>query len=331
MDIETLSNMFLYVGMDKDTQEWNRFIIHEDKNEIKELIEYLNKLKGSISFNGLNFDSQVVQFILDNHNDWLDLNGGAIADLIYRKSQQVIERSNNKGFPEYPEWKLKIKQLDLFKIWHFDNKAKMTSLKWVEYSIDLENIEEMPISHKDKITVDQFNSIVSYCENDIKATYEFYKITTGNTEHPLYKNIDKVQLRKDIQKEFGIQCLNYNDVRIGDEINKISYCKVSGINKKDIPKPPKDIKAFSFRDCYPSYMEFKTDKFNNFINMISNCIIDPNKKSGKQEFILEHNGTKYTIAKGGIHSQDEKRIVKPTDNEILRDADIGLKIRLWPN
>lgn len=57
----------------------------------------------------------------------------------------------------------------------------------------------------------------------------------------------------------------------------------------------------------------------------------------KQEFNFSFNGTSYTIAKGGIHSNDPPRKIIPNENEILRDSDIGsqypraiIKRRLFP-
>lgn len=325
MDIEVLSNFYSYMGLNPDTQEIKTFVIYESRNDLLDLYTHFITIKGEIGFNNLGFDSQINQYIINNRNKWLDLSGEEIAKLIYIQSQKVIENSNKMGFSEFPEWKLRIPQLDLFKIWHYDNKAKMTSLKFLEYSMDFDNIEEMPIHHSSSVDESQIQSILDYNLNDIKATYEFYKITEGNTNHPLYKGIDKIQLRKDIQKEFGIKCLNFNDVKIGDNINKINYSKLSKKDIKHLPKPNKVIDKFKFKDCFPSYISFQTLEFNNFINAISNIDVNLKKetvKIKKQEFEFTYNGTTYLIAKGGIHSKDKPRIVKPLDNEILRDADI---------
>lgn len=324
-DIETIVNFYSYYSLDINTGKEYCFIIHESKNELQAFINHLNSVKAHIGFNNLGFDAQVIQYILESCDCWLDMSGEEVATLIYKYSQYVIEKSNSKQFLDYPEWKLGIPQLDLFKIWHFDNKSKMTSLKWVQYMIDYHNIEEMPISHDTKVTEDMIDSIISYNRNDVLSTYEFYKITKGDTNHILYKGIDKLQLRKDIAKEFGINCRNYNDVKIGDEINKVNYIRSLGIKKNDISKPiTKNIKLGVFGDYYPKYTKFKTQEFNNFINSISSIeLIDK-----KQEFKFTFNDTTYTIAKGGIHSEDKPRLIVPNENEILLDADIGSQ---YPN
>jgi hypothetical protein len=322
-DIETLKNCFTYTDYNIDTKEIKQFVIHESRNDISDFLFHMKCIKGHIGYNNVNFDGQVIQFIINNPS--------STVEDIYQYAQKTIENMNNGGWPEYPEWKMSVPQLDLFKIWHFDNRAKMCSLKWVEYSLDLDNIEEMPIHHTTYITSDQIQGILDYNLNDVMATYEFYKVTIGETDHPLYKGIDKIQLRKNIIKEFNISCLNYNDVKIGEEINKIKYCKFSGLDTKSLPKSNKIIEEFKFKDCFPSYMEFKSLEFNNFIKLISNVPVKLKKetaKSKKQEFEFTYNGTSYLIAKGGLHSKDKPRLVKPNGDEYLRDADVGLN---WSN
>ncbi len=319
-DIETLLNCYTHTGINLDTNEIYQFVIHQDKNQINEYYNHLSSIKRQIGFNNLAFDAQVQQHIINNYKVWKDLSGEEITGLIYKYTQYLIEKMNKGGWSDYPEWELSIPQLDLFKIWHFDNKAKMTSLKWIEYSIDMDSIEEMPIYHGSIVKLDQVDSILSYNLHDVKATLELYNITIGNTEHPLYKGIDKLQLRRDIRSQFDIKCINYNDVKIGDELNKLSYCKLANIHKKSLPKPSKIINKFKFKDCFPFYYKFQTIEFNNFINSVGNIEVNLEKK---QDFEFTFNETVYVFAKGGLHSKDEAREVKPTDNEILRDADIG--------
>lgn len=270
-DIETISNFFSYCALDKETQEIYTFVIHKDRDDRDKLLDHLKELKGMIGFNNLSFDSQVLHYFIKIADKIQTAE--ELANNLYLKAQKTIELSNSKGFPEIPEWKLFCSQMDLFLIHHFNNENKRVSLKWIEYMIDMDNIEEMPVKHYENVTKDQFGSIINYNINDVKATYELYKLTKGETEHPLYKGIDKIQLRKDIQKEFGINCINYNDVKIGDSLNKLNYCRIKGIDKKDISKSNKEISEFTFGNCFPNYMEFKTEKFTNFVNAIRNVKI----------------------------------------------------------
>lgn len=325
-DIETMINVFTYCGKDIKTLQESEFIIHQDQNDIHQLYNHLELLTGQIGYNNLSFDGQVIQFLLVNKKRFLRMNVKSVIDEIYSFAQKCIQTANSGLWSEFAEWKLNIPQLDLFKIWHFDNKAKMTSLKWIEYMIDMKSIEEMPIHHSVPVTLKEVKEmIIPYNRHDVNATFEFYKITKGDTDLPLYKGVNRIELRKNITQEFGFNCMNYNDVKIGDMINKLSYCNLTGLDKKEIPKPFSVDKNLYFKDCFPEYMQFKTEKFKNFAKILGESKVDFDKK---QEFSIEHNGTVYIIAKGGIHSKDKGRIIKPTDQEYLRDADIGL---MWSN
>ena len=171
MDYETLTNCFAAVFIHYKEEEQRTFIVHKSKNDFYALWNFLHECKENnqwhISFNGLAFDSQITEYILKKGEQFLDLPGDEIAKAIYRKAQNVIERSNNNEFSEYPEWKLSIPQIDLYKLNHWDNAAKRSSLKWIEYSMDWHNVQEMPIHHTAVIeTQDQIDilDIFIFCE-----------------------------------------------------------------------------------------------------------------------------------------------------------------------
>lgn len=325
-DIEVLSNYFLYCDLNIDTKEISSFEISVFKNDLKELLIHLGKVKGQIGYNNLRYDSQIIQWIISSKKDIQDMSSDELTSWIYEKSQDTIQKANNNEWPEFHEKDLSIKQLDLLKVWHYDNKARICALKWIQYSIDWHNIEEMPINHWEKVNDENTcNSIKEYCINDVLSTNEFYNITKGKTDFSLYKGIDKIQLRKDIQSEFGFNCINFSDVKIGDEINKINYTKSTGLSWYEVRDLPKKSKRFTFGDCIPNYISFESDELNAFLNRVKILYINPD---AKQEFKFKFKQTEYTFAKGGLHSNDKPRIIEPTINQILRDADVG---SMYPN
>ena len=127
-DIETLSNCFIYCDINYKTGEFNTFVIHESQNDLIKFYNYLNTPLNQVGFNNLGFDAQVIQWIIDNYNRLSKLEGYEIVYEIYQYSQYVINKSNNNEWLDYPEYKLLIPQLDLFKIFHYNNKARSCSL-----------------------------------------------------------------------------------------------------------------------------------------------------------------------------------------------------------
>ena len=215
-DIETMQECFIVVCMEPGKTP-KSFTVSKWQNQLDAFVKYTDMHKSAhwVGYNNLRFDAQVVEWILRNYDNWHDLTGLEICAKIALKAADVIHDANYDVFPEYREWELSLQQLDLFKVHHYDNKNRRVSLKRLEFEMDLENIEEMPIHHtKTGMTRDEVFQTLQYCFNDVDATYEFYKVTIGDTEHPLYKGNNQIQLRLDIQEEFDIPCLNYSDSKI---------------------------------------------------------------------------------------------------------------------
>lgn len=327
-DIECLTGMFLYCGYNPTSKTWVEFEISEYKNELFALIKHLYSLRAvyGISYNGISYDNQILQFVLDNHQRWIDYDGERILGIIKKFSNKIIDDQNYDLFPPYKEEDMENIQIDLLKIHHYDNENKRTSLKWLEFSMDFYNVEEMPYPHtQEKFTCAEIQEIKDYCRNDVEATYEFWKYTIGEVEHEDYKGKNKVQDRLDLIEEmkFPTKALSWSDVKIGDEINKKVYCDLSGVTVRqlyDLKKNRKPTKRFTYGDCIPSYVTFRTKPFQEFHEKMKKVKVNLAKK---EEYPFSINGLHLLIAKGGIHSSEKNRIVEPKWNEILMDADIG--------
>jgi len=320
-DLEQFKNFHSGTFLNIETMEIKSFIIHTSKNNITDYYEFLNnEVSGLIGFNNLSYDYPLLHFLLVNKH-LTAFDPEYITDLLYNESNRLI----GEEYTSVPYNKVIIPQLDLFKIWHFDNKARQTSLKSIEIAIDFDNVEDLPFESDHLVLNEEIDKIMSYNLNDVNATHEFYKITKGDTNLKLYKGVDKIQLRKDIQKEYGINCINYNDVKIGDSINKVEYLRRKNITYSDLKNIEPKIWTFTFGDCIPDYIEFETDELRAFLEEIKKVRVDI---ESKQEFQLVFRNNKYTIAKGGIHSKDPARTVKASENIILRDADVGSQ---YPN
>jgi len=81
------------------------FIIHELRDDTQELLEFLAMNKRlhqrHISYNGLEFDSQITELIL-REKRFKDMSTVVRLSLIYNKAQSLI--NSNVDWPEFPEW-----------------------------------------------------------------------------------------------------------------------------------------------------------------------------------------------------------------------------------
>jgi len=331
-DLETYKELFLYGGYIPKEDRWFLYEISHRKNDIGSIIKQLKDeaIDYYVMFNGVNFDGQVLQYILDTYEDWPEYTWKQLVDGIYQFSQDIISNQNYEIAPPYKEQYMDIKIIDMFLILHMDNKNRRTSLKWCEFSMD-EDIEELPIPHwKENLTSEEIEDVITYWRNDIRATQQLYKYCIGDCDHADYKGKNKVQLRIDLIKEMKLPdtAINWNDVKIGAELNKKTYLELSGITTQKLWDKVKNRKTktkFLFKDCYPKYTKFKTKEFQQFFKKVGDTVVNLNQK---QEFPFTYNGTNYMFAKGGGHSAEKPRMFESDDEWIIYDGDVG---SMYPN
>lgn len=321
-DIETMQELFLVVCM-VPGKAGKSFQVSKWKNELDKFVRYTEANANAywVGYNNLRFDSQVVEWILRNHDNWHELSNLEICSRIAQKAADVIHDANYDVFPEYREYELSLKQLDLFKIHHYDNKNRMVSLKRLEFEMDLENIEEMPIHHtKTNMTKEEVELTIDYCYNDVDATYEFYKVTLGETDHPLYRGNNQIQLRQDIEEEFGIPCLNYSDSKIGDEMIKKYYCQEKGIEYRELPRKGYFRKSIDLKNCIAKYVVFETPQLTEFLKRMKKTQL------GLQDDFKEHidfYGNVYSFMKGGLHTENSPKVFEADEEYEIIDWDVS--------
>lgn len=126
-DIETLKSCFTYTAFDIHTKKTYKFVIHRELNQYKELIEHLKQCKGGIGFNNINFDYPILHMLMTRISKAESENAYLLIEKIYEKAQEIVSSQNSENFYKTIAIKTKdwlIHQLDLFKVWHYNNKAR---------------------------------------------------------------------------------------------------------------------------------------------------------------------------------------------------------------
>ncbi len=318
-DIETLKSCFTYTGFNIDTNKVVQFVLHKDRFELVELIDHLKTLKGQIGFNNINFDYPIIHYILKNEKEWTPqwYIKEEIINLIYEKAQEQIVNQNNTGFfGSIRDKEVLIQQLDLFKIWHYNNKARSTSLKGLEISMNYPNVMDMPIHHSaENISLDDIEEILKYNLNDVLATYEFYKLT-----------IPKIELRKQIQAKYNIPCINYSDSKIGESLLLELYSNHNKKNSYDIKKLRSYRESIVFNDIIFDYISFESKEFNKLLSELKDIRIKETKKAFAKS--VTYRGFQYDYGTGGIHGCILPGVYSSDDKYMIIDADV---VSLYPN
>jgi len=170
------------------------------------------------------------------------------------------------------------------------------------------------------MTDEEIQLTKDYCRNDVLATYAFYRITIGDCDHPLYRGNNQIDLRQDIEAEFGIPCMNYSDSKIGDEMIKKYYCIEKKIDYKDLPKKGFFRKEIKLKHCVAPYIKFETKQLQEFLKMIKETTLG--LQDDFKETINFYNNA-YTFAKGGLHTENSPRIFEADDEHLIIDWDVS--------
>lgn len=320
-DLECLANVFTYTGYNPSTNEWYQFVICPWRNDYINLYNHLHRDKiVQIGFNNESYDYPLEHHLLRHYAEYSNQSGSEVAQNLYSKSQEIISQE----FSAIADKNKYIQQIDLYKIWHYNNKARMTSLKDLEVCMRMENVEEMPIHHTTWCKKGDEECILAYNRNDTWATYLFLKTTLGKTDYPLYKGKDKIKLRYDLNKKFNVNVLNMGDVPMGEELMLNLYAREVGANPYTLKKSggtprPEGIKL---KDCIPFWCKIESPEFNKFLDSIKHITIK-GEKGEFQQSVLFHN-YKFDFGLGGSHGSAKPKVWDTNDDWIIVDYDIGL-------
>lgn len=318
-DIETIFNLFTYTSYVVEEDKWYTFVIHQNKNQAKELYKHLTR-KGffQIGFNNNNFDYPVLHHFI-NHWEELEYKSGyEIAQDLYNKAQALINDENS--FKEVADKNKHIFQIDLFTIWHYNNKARRASLKDLEFAMNMENVQEMPIDHRQFCSASDIDTVLQYNRNDVEATVQFYKVTLGDTNYSIYKGRNKMALRSQFKKMFDIPCYNWPDVKIGEQLMLTLYCRENNLDPWRVKGWGTKREKIALKDCVPFWCKIKSKEFNRFLNTVKNKVIKPGDKFS--ESVIFH-GIRFDFGLGGSHGCIESGVYKSDDSRIIMDLDIS--------
>lgn len=314
MDYETLSNCFLGVFEHYKKDIVHVFTIGVLRNDLVKFLEFLDGNRENnewhVSFNGISFDSQITQYVMANRRMLLKLDGESAARRIYAEAQDAIDRSNRRDFPKYSEKKLWIKQIDLFKLNHWDNPAKNASLKWIQCSMDWHNVQDMPIHHTEEInTLDRLRQVASYGRNDVSSTKAI-----------LHRNKGEIALRANLTDTYKINLYSASEPKISKELFLFFLSKKIGVPAYQLKQYRTFRSQIIVKDIILPYTKFDVPEFKNLLYKFQNLVIDAQNLRGAFTYKVDYRGVQTDFGLGGVHGakrgvfvSDEHMIIMSSD------------------
>ncbi len=175
-DEENYPNIFTVSFKHPNTGARLFFEVSPRRNDLRDLVVFLHSLKDAgcrlVGFNNVGYDYPVLHFIMDNYHHGLTI------DHIHCKSAAIIATPWERRFDNVVwDSDVHIQQIDLFKIHHFDNDARRTSLKMLEFNMRSQNIEDLPFEPGVPLTLEQIPALCKYNDHDVDETEKFYIVS----------------------------------------------------------------------------------------------------------------------------------------------------------
>lgn len=308
-DIETYPNIFTIAILHPASGNTYLYEISDRINQIVELRAFLAHLQRDkskmVGFNNIAFDWPVVQWIMK-------FKGDVFVELIYAKAMEII----SSDFHDYSHiiWAKDrlIDQIDLFKIHHFDNMAKRTSLKDLEFFMRMESIQDLPYPPGTILDNSQKDELITYNWHDILATIYFY-----------VRSLELINFRVMLGEKYNKDFTNHNDAKIGSDIFQLKLHDAF-IDTHDHTGPKQTHHKFiNLVDCIPYYISFEHPEFQRILNVFkSTTLHGDNVKSLFKDLSCTIDGLTYEFGAGGQHAS-RKGLFEANEEYCILDLDVA--------
>jgi len=325
-DIETYPNLFCVAIRQADTDPPARWGF--DHNSIPTMAQFIQWLRFTgarmVGFNNLAFDYPVIHYILTTTPT-------PDPPAIYQFAQKIIKQQQTERFSAIV-WDRDqiVPQVDLFKIHHFDNRARQTSLKIIQFNMRSETVQDLPFPPGTMLTDQQIAVVKQYNHHDVDETHDFY-----------LQSIDAIRFRDELTAKYGQNFVNYNDTKIGKayfimELERLmpGSCYGIGHDGRRVPRQTHRSDGIRLADVILPWIKFKRPEFIQTLRWIADQTIPieqikgffkkPKKKRGTDgndadDYIQDEldprmppcvvNGFRFIFGTGGIHGSITDSII----------------------
>ena len=305
MDIECYPNYFLVAFRNANNPEKTKHFEMRGDNATLDTESIRKWLRNAtiITFNGNHYDMPMVMYALTGASVG-ELHEASNAIILGGMKSWEFMREYDLNYPSY------LDHIDIFEI-----PAGTLSLKAYSARIGCQKLQDLPIDPYKILTETEMDDIALYCNND-----------TANTLSLFNEVKDKVDLRIEISKTYGLDVRSKSDAQVGEAIFKYVIEKETG---RKLYKPELHKIKHRFKYTPPDFIHFQHESLVDLFDMVKNTIFEiaPSGHVGMPENLanvkISLGNSTYTIGIGGLHSNESGQAVVAADDEIICDADVG--------
>jgi len=305
-DLETYPNFFSFCACNVNS-EFYYYEISERRDDSNDLYAFLMWVKQNnialVGFNNVHFDYPIL-------HEFIHIYPTLTPYDLYLKAMSIINSDNEYAHIIREPY---IKQIDLYKINHFDNAARRTSLKVLQINMRSESVEDLPIKPGTILTLEQLPIIETYNRHDVSETLKFYDYC-----------LDSIKFRDELSATYDYNFTNHNDTKIGKDY----FIQLLEKRSPGTCYTPSGAKRQTIRDYIQlenavlPYVEFTNTEFTRVLNYFKEQVITETKGVFK-DLVATVDGFDYVFGVGGIHGSIEWCHVKSDADNIIIDLDVA--------
>lgn len=314
---------------------WEISEFRDDRQSLMQWFSWLslNQIP-MIGYNNDGYDYSIIHYLFHNPQC-------TVADL-YAKNDSIISGDFADRFKHtiWPRDRF-APQIDLYKLNHFDNDAKRTSLKDLMVAMRSEDVKESSVPFAQPVTREQIETdVVPYGAHDVSDTKRF-----------AHYCMNAIQFRVGLVPQFGLDALSWNDTKVGEMMlidrlgEDVCFERVPIIGRDGQPwidwstGEPKTKKQkrqtvrsyIPVKDMIFPYIQFRHPEFQRVHQFMLQQTLTPadmSKEAAKeQESPLSIKcvvgGITFAFGSGGVHASVESQKFVATDEWLIRDIDVG--------
>lgn len=316
---EAKAKLLLAIGA-KQFVIWIDYTTGKWRNDGPLIMDFFIQHKILTGYNSNNYDKIMLDIFINNYK-YLDVKGfnkkegKHITQILYDHSCACVDFG--KGYSRLLNFKKYYKRpftdYDIQKILYLDKTY--TSLKQVAICLKWYRIQNLPIAYNCRIREEDIYDICDYNVNDVLITLELERSQKA-----------EIELREDISEEFGIDVRNMSRSSIGKAITTSLYEKFSGIDRKDFMDTKTDRWKIKVSSILSPKLKFQTKILNDLLRTVaqSTIVVGSTKDEDKFKHEFQFGDSVYTMALGGLHSQDKPGLLIASEiGACIRDCDVA--------
>ena len=318
-DIEVYPNAFMVGLKDYNTKEVTHWEVSKEYNNLFEINNFFTKYdKYLVSFNGIHYDNLIIKYIIKHYKELSKLSIVEINTRIKRFSDLVIDREvHDEKLKPYIYQEQSWIDIDLFCYWSKMLRiSKKISLKSLGIQLNYPVVQELPYSPSTELTSKQLKEVRNY--NNVHDL--------GILDFLFIRMLPDVSLRKAIKKDYNLNCMSWDAIKIASESLLQDYCNETNQNPNDVRKWKFEKPTIHVKDILSDFNpNFKLKVFQDLYNRILNSVDE-----FSEELIVNEGNTSLLLSYGvgGLHNLFENKMYNTDENYVIVDSDVA---SLYPN